>query len=56
MERSYILVTNGSCRGFRCWRSFKNKKKGKNGLDKEKNLPGMVVVGFSVIGARGTRY
>lgn len=36
--------------------ALKIKKKEKNGLDKEKNLPGMVVVGFSVIGARGTRY
>lgn len=37
MERSYILVTNGSCRGFRCWRSFKKKKEKKNAWTKKKS-------------------
>jgi hypothetical protein len=32
------------------------KKRKKKMPGQKKNLPGMVVVGFSVIGARGTRY
>jgi hypothetical protein len=55
MERSYILVTNGLVEVLRPVVGAALKiKKGKNAWTK-KNLPGMVVVGFSVIGARGTR-